>query len=70
MPRNKKIKYKSVRVTEDTHKELRKFQKLYGLQNQKDYSLDEIIILLIQDRVQKQFILPVTKDKQEAMRSY
>ena len=66
----KKTEYKTIRVEESTHKELAKFRNLYSLQDGKDYSMNDTINLLIRDRVGKQFILPITKDKKEALQTY
>jgi len=58
-------KYKHIRVDEGTYKELRKFKNLYELQDRKEYTIADTINLLIRDRISKQFILPITKDKKE-----
>jgi len=65
--RAEKTIYKTIRVKDPTHKDLIKFRNLYSLQDGKDYSLDDTINLLISDRISKQFILPITKDKKEAV---
>lgn len=62
-----RVMYKNIRVHKLTHDELRKFKNLYELQDNKSYSFEDAIILLMRDRGGKQFILPVTKDKKEAM---
>jgi len=67
---DKKTEYKTIRVKDPTHKELIKFRNLYSLQDGKDYSIDDTINLLIGDRISKQFILPITKDKKEALDTY
>lgn len=62
------IKYKHVRLKEDTYRELKKFKNLYELQDRKDYSIDDTINLLMRDRAPKQFKnLPITMDKREAV---
>jgi predicted nucleic acid-binding protein len=63
---SKKDEDKSIRVKKSTQDELRKFKDLYELQDNKSYSFEDAILLLMRDRGGKQFILPVTKDKKEA----
>ena len=51
-------KYKNLRVEEDTVEELKKIKRLYEVQDSIDYTLSQIIFLLIEERKKKQFILP------------
>jgi hypothetical protein len=54
--------YKIVRVEQKVFDELKKFKHLYELQNGRDYSYSDTIILLIEDRVKKKFVLPLVND--------
>jgi ferredoxin-fold anticodon binding domain-containing protein len=66
LTKERKIEYRHVRVKKNTHDELRKFKNLYELQDKRSYSIDDTINLLMRDRVDKEFILPITTDKKEA----
>jgi len=51
-------KYKNLRVEEDIVDDLKKIKRLYELQDNRDYTLSQIIHLLAEDRKKKQFVLP------------